>query len=110
MAETKANRIRTLNDAMRRFQTSGTIILTAGVQALGPIRQDAILAAVATFDRFDRDNDPYGEHDFGAVEVAGERVFWKIDYYDRALACASPDPANSALTQRVLTIMLSEEY
>jgi hypothetical protein len=30
-------------------------------------------------------NDPYGEHDFGSFELAGEKFFWKIDYYDFAL-------------------------
>ena len=39
-----------------------------------------------------------------------ERVFWKLDYYDRDLRFASDDAANSAVTRRVLTIMLSDEY
>ncbi len=27
-------------------------------------------------------SDPYGEHDFGAVQVQGHKVFFKIDSYD----------------------------
>ena len=69
-----------------------------------------ILDAVAKFDRFDADNDPYGEHDFGSVDLGTARLFWKIDYYDQALANHSPDPADPARTKRVLTIMLAEEY
>ncbi|TXM96838.1 DUF3768 domain-containing protein, partial [Methylobacterium sp. WL64] len=69
-----------------------------------------ILDAVAAHDRFDADDDPHGENDFGAVEAAGERVFFKIDYFDRTGRSASPDPADSSVTRRVLTVMLAREY
>jgi hypothetical protein len=69
----------------------------------------AALAAVAPFERFDPDKDPYQEHDFGALTVAGYRLLWKIDY-DRTLSAGSPDPADSPLTAHVLTLMLAEEY
>jgi hypothetical protein len=59
---------------------------------------------------FTNDNDPYGEHDFGAFDVDGARLFWKIDYYDRSLSGGSPDPTDPAVTCRVLTIMLAWEY
>ena len=39
-----------------------------------------------------------------------ERVFWRLDYYDRAMRFASEDAADPAVTRRVLTIMLSDEY
>ena len=65
---------------------------------------------MSKFDRFDEDNDPYGEHDFGALEVEGERLFFKIDYYDHDLSAHSPDPADPSVTKRLLTIMLADEY
>ena len=37
-------------------------------------------------------------------------IFFKIDYYDKALAAHSPDPSDPSVTERVITIMLSEEY
>ena len=49
--------------------------MTAGVRALSEARQLEILTAVANFDRFDADKDPYGEHDFGAVELGPDRLF-----------------------------------
>ena len=64
----------------------------------------------SSFDRFDEENDPYGEHDFGALELEGERLFYKIDYYDQSLSAHSPDPSDETVTKRVLTIMLAEEY
>src|SRR5215203_2131535 len=77
------------------------------------LEADAILKidqAIAAFDAFTSDNDPYGEHDFGAVTVDGQVIFFKIDYYDADLLHLSPDPANPALTCRVMTIMLADEY
>ena len=105
-----ADRVRALNDILRRTLIGGTLVLTAGIVALGRERQQTILDAVATFDRFDADNDPHGEHDFGALDVAGERVFWKIDYFDCTRSRASPDPADASVTSRVLTVMLAGEY
>ena len=72
--------------------------------ALGELRQLEVLKAVARFDRFDADNDPHGEHDLGSLDVGGERVLWKIDYFDRALTNHSPDPTDPAVTTRVLTM------
>lgn len=103
-------RIRQLNDALRRYAHSGVICLTAGVQALGQSGVEAVLLAVRDFDAFDGGNDPHAEHDFGALRAAGARIFWKIDYYDRERCYGSPDPADPAVTTRVLTIMLSSEY
>jgi hypothetical protein len=98
--------IRALNDRFRQSLCGGMLVMTAGVIALG----QELLDAVARFDRFDDDNDPYGEHDFGAIEVARERLFFKIDYYDQSLSAHSPDPSDETVTKRVLTIMLAEEY
>jgi len=103
-------RVAALNDILRRSLSGGTLVLTAGVVALGRERQQIILDAIAAFDGFETDNDPYGEHDFGAVEAAGERIFWKIDCFDRNRACASPDPADTSVTARVLSVMLAGEY
>ena len=67
-----------------------------------------IFVAVQEFSNFTEDNDPHGEHDFGSFTVAGNKVFWKIAYYDQQLQyVAEPlDPD----CRRVVTIMLAEEY
>ena len=104
------SRIRALNDDLRRSLAGGVLMMTKGVIALGRAKQIAILDAVAAFDGFDADNDPYGERDFGALEVEGERLFFKVEYFDRSLTGQSPDPADASITTRVLTIMLAEEY
>lgn len=104
-------RIRELNDCFRREgKGRGTVMLTVGVQAQGHAFIEAAVAAVQAFDDFNGDNDPWGEHDFGAVEIAGEKVFWKIDPYNLDQTAGSENPANEALTHRVLSIMLASEY
>lgn len=103
--------VRELND---RFRTegrgNGSLMITIGVKERGPDFLRQAFQAVRSFNDFSSDNDPWGEHDFGAVEIEGEKVFWKIDYYDRTLTTGSPNPANEGLTHRVLTIMLASEY
>jgi hypothetical protein len=111
IAEAKQAQIRHLNDEWRCLgRGNGTVLVTAGIHAEGPLFVSRAMAGVRTFDDFSRDNDPYGEHDFGSFKVLGERLFFKIDYYDVLQEAGSPDPADSALTHRVLTIMLAGEY
>ncbi len=85
-------------------------MLTSGIDDRGPSFVSAALAAVRTFTAFDRDNDPHHEHDFGALTLEGQRLFFKIDYYNLTLDGHSPDAADPAVTHRVLTVMLASEY
>lgn len=107
---TKQELIRTLNDTLRRDHLGGSIVVTAGIQALDADLIRQIGEAVATYDAFDDANDPHGEHDFGSVTVAGHRVFFKIDYYDPDLSFHSSNPADPTVTRRIMTIMLADEY
>ena len=107
----RAEQMRQLNDAMRRGEAChGTIVLTVGLKAMGDKFLNEAHLAVVRYQDFTSDNDPQNEHDFGSFEHCGEKLFWKIDYYDLDLDMLSPDPANSAVTHRVLTIMLASEY
>lgn len=103
--------IRSLNDALRmEGKGSGHVLVTEGIRAKGVDFTLAAALAVKEFNAFDDDNDPWGEHDFGAVDVGGEKIFWKIDYYNPTLSAGSENPANEGVTKRVLTIMLADEY
>ena len=73
--------------------------------------KDEVIRAVRLFDAFTPDNDPHEEHDCATLTIGPRRIIWKIDYYPRdRTRQADPDPANSAETKRVMTIMLAEEY
>jgi len=112
----KITRIRDLNDALRRrilmpamVGCKDRIDMTRGIAALGAEAMIKIAIAVAAFDDFTPDNDPFGEHDFGAIDFAGQGIFWKISYYDMDLQYHSDDPADDSITRRVLMIMLADE-
>jgi len=102
--------IRRLNDLLRCHHVGGTIVLTPGIRAMGQRNVAALLAEIATFHDFGADNDPYEEHDCAVLVFAGQRVIWKIDYYDRKMTYASPDPADPDVTERAMCVMLVKEY
>uniref|UniRef100_UPI002FE0DD1E DUF3768 domain-containing protein n=1 Tax=Nereida ignava TaxID=282199 RepID=UPI002FE0DD1E len=83
-------------------------VITQGVQALDDL--PSVLDQVRRYSTFTPNNDPYGEHDFGLLLHGDITIFWKIDTYDVDLQMQSPDPSDPAVTTRVLTIMLAEEY
>ena len=107
-------KIRDLNDEIRLFLPAtfdgNQLLLTAGIMSRFGNDLTRIIGAVKCFHNFTVDNDPWGEHDFGAFTVDGERVYWKIDHMSRDDETHAPDASNRRLTRRVLTIMLAEEY
>ena len=109
-AQVKTARTRQLNDQLRCHGSGGRIVVTRGIDALRPEEVGQGLTAVARFHAFTEDNDPWGEHDCAVLTVAGRRIIFKIDYYDRELRCHSADASDPAVTQRVMTVMLAEEY
>lgn len=103
-------RVRQLNDLLRTTFSSGRVMLTAEVLAMDDDDRLRLLQAVSAFQEFSLANDPYGEHDFGRVEVGRFGYFFKIDYYDLDLRHQSPDPADTTVTARIMTIMREDEY
>jgi hypothetical protein len=94
-----------LNDAARKSLGVGCMFLeTEGVQALPREKQSLLREMLEKFNQFTPDNDPYGEHDFGSIELDGEKYFWKIDDY------GENHIESGATHRRVLTLMRADEY
>jgi hypothetical protein len=110
-------KIREINDAFRKTLKGGRIVVTRGVQELFMDNMPELFAAVSAFGDFSKDNDPFEEHDFGAFNFRGHKLFWKIEYFDMdksdpdgiGLEFASTNPADPDVTDRVLTILLADE-
>jgi hypothetical protein len=98
------------NDEFRKSGAEGLTYVTSGVAALSGDAQAEILRRVCEYDDFSPDNDPHGDHDFGSFDHDGQTIFWKIDLYDNDLNFGSPNPEDPAVTTRLLTILLAEEY
>lgn len=103
--ETQVSDIAKLNDRFRGMCLD--VFYADGVRD-GIMDLIGLSRAVEGFNSFNEDNDPYGEHDFGSLRFEGQKVFWKIDYYDQELKYWC-DPLDKAC-RRVLTVMLAEEY
>jgi hypothetical protein len=122
---TQTDHIRRLNDLARTQPqiVNATWVITNGVRHLlsgdddSPagivLARDRVMAlrhAVASYSDWSDGTDPYGEHDFGAFLLFGERLYFKVDYYHPEHDTVAPVPSNVELCRRVLTIMLAEEY
>ena len=103
--ETQISEIAALNDRFRGMCLD--VFYTDGVRD-GIMDLIGLSRAVEVFNCFTGDNDPYGEHHFGSLKFEGQKIFWKIDYYDRELKYWC-DPHDKSCC-RVLTVMLAEEY
>jgi hypothetical protein len=108
--DTRTDRIRTLNDDLRQDLLGGLAVMTPGIAALGQQAVERIVKTIAVYDDFCHSNDPHEEHDFGSFEADGQKIFFKIDYYDKTRTYHSPDPSDPSVTERVITIMLADEY
>jgi RimJ/RimL family protein N-acetyltransferase len=109
----RAQQIARLNDQLRTRAEGGVIMVTRRVRGMPGFDPQRLMALLAAYDAFDTHNDPHGERDFGDVDLDGETLFWKVDYYDMDMIYGSPDPADAAVTRRVLTVMLAglpDEY
>lgn len=102
-------KIQKLNDSFRTSLSGGKVMITRGISLLPSEDGNNIVKQVQSFNSFNKNNDPYGEHDFGVFDFKENRIFWKIDYYDTEYLFYSINPANEECTNRVLTIMFADE-
>lgn len=105
--EEEVTKIAKMNDIARRNVFN--YLLTVGIRSLSDDDRAETIQKVKHFKDFTKDNDPYGEHDFGSFEVGYyTKVFFKIDYMNQELTegCSPLSPE----CRRVVTVMLASEY
>ena len=109
------------NDAFRKLACLGTpseraipgrMHVTRSLMEAVDGFMDEAVKATGDFDVFEPENDPDGCHDFGVVDIRGEKVFWKLDLYeaDSDFRYGAEAPDNPATTMRVLTIMMASDW
>lgn len=112
----RLQRIRALNDLCRlgrdpeaRIVATRTCLVALGGEgslAAEAVAQARLLSALKLY-AFTEEDGPEGDR--GRFELDGETILFRIAYYDRSLDWGSEDPADPAVTRRVLTIMLPED-
>lgn len=113
--------IATQNDAFRKLACLGVppdhpipgrVHVTRALIEAGDGFVAEAVQAVGAFASFEPENDPEGWHDFGAVEIRGQSVFWKLDLYeaDSDFRYGAETPDNPETTIRVLTIMMAHDW
>ena len=101
------------NDAFRKRLPeggSGQWVFTTAIDDEGPAFLRACLEAVEAYDGFTEDNDPYGTHEMGFMEVMGKKVWWKIDLFNLTFDGGAENPTSLTETRRVLTILYPSDY
>ncbi|AUR22549.1 DUF3768 domain-containing protein [Phaeobacter inhibens] len=115
----RAKMIAEQNDRFRMtwgadFTIAGQIVMTQAVAALSPAWIARMMQAIQHFDEFTEDNDPYGDHCFGAVEITigdeTKTIWFKIDLYDWNLEYGAEDPTDLEKTKRVMTVLFPSDY
>jgi hypothetical protein len=105
----RTQRIRALDDHLRKHPTSDVAIMTPGIAALGQEAANRIIKTITTFDDFCHANNPYENHDNGSFEADGRTVSFKIEHYERPPDSPSVGPVDQPDRVRVITVMLAEE-
>lgn len=85
------------------------ISITDGIKQLNNWMKIAVF--VKTFQNFDKENDPYNEHDFGSIVVDNVKIYFKVDLYEDNWSYGwdrEEKPIEDC--QRLLTIFLASEY
>ena len=109
------------NDAFRRLAClgiapyeplQGRMHVTRSLMEAGDGFMAEAVKATGEFDTFEPENDPECWHDFGAITIRGETVFWKLDLYeaDSDFRYGAEAPDNPKTTIRVLTIMMARDW
>ena len=105
----KAERLRALNDQLRTTFIGGTVMITKGIEAIPFAKRKRILEQVRSFGAFDAENDPTASMIARSSKPRANASCSRstIPIARCGFIRRSADPA---VTARILTIMLASEY
>ena len=107
MDNLRAQRIRALDDHLRKNPTADIAIMTPGIVALGQEAVDRIIKSITALAEVCYANDPHEDHHAGSFAEEGHVISFKIDHYERP--AKSAEWTGHADRVRVITVMLAEE-
>jgi hypothetical protein len=112
MALSQTQKIRALNLAFyKNPHMHGRLLFSRYVADRGGLFGMKCINALAAYDGWNEDNDSHGEADMCTLTVEGEKVWAKMDYYDKDdQNYGSENPADPTKTLRVCTILFPDEW
>ena len=102
-----AERIRALDDHLRKNPTADVAIMTPGIAALGREAFDRIMKTITAMADICHDYEPDEDHHIGSFPSEGRLISFKIDHYERP--ARSRERTGQTDRVRVITVMLAEE-
>ena len=105
-------KIRELNIAFwRNPHVNGKLLMTRSIAERGVHFQLKCIHALHTYTGWNPDNDPHHEADMCVLDIDGEKVWAKLDCYDKHdQNYGSEDPTDPTKTLRVGTLLFPHEY
>jgi hypothetical protein len=107
MDDLMAERIRALDDHLRKNPTADVGIMTPGIAALGREAFDRIMKTITAMADICHDYEPDEDHHTRSFAAEGRVISFKIDHYERP--ARSSERTGQIDHVRVITVMLAEE-
>ena len=102
------------NDLFRRSWPHalipGRFLLMPGVAARPGSFQSTCISAVRSYNGFPDANEPYDTRRMSALEVDGERIWFRIDLYDEHYRSYPKNPINPSKTKRLLRVYSADDW
>lgn len=99
---------RRLNDELRVHLLGGAVIASSKIASLDLAKLRKLVGRLARYRDFSRALDPTGEHAFGVFDFEGATIVFQITTEPTTRLPSAPTELVPA--ERILTIMLAEEY
>jgi len=97
------------NDELRMHLLGGGTLVSQAIVAFNLPKLCRLLEQLAKYEGFCATTDPSGEHAFGVFEFEGTKIVFKIE--SDILSSQLVSSGGTLMpTERILTIMLAEEY
>lgn len=99
----------TLYDHFRKTAEAGIVSISWGIHMLGRAEVDTIMKKLGGAEG-DSNCDVGGELDNGEITVISRRIYWEINYYNKAFDDISLDSTDPDQTTRFMTLLLISEF
>ena len=103
-------RIRLPDSGLKQTMEGGIAVISPGIAALGPSTVKRLFQTISIFDDYCAVKEPHLPGQFIPFDFDGTEIIFRIDYVYKTASRHPPTPLELQATERIVTIMLAEEY